>query len=149
MEGPPRGPTIAPWASRRYGGGARASPGPPPLVARGRGLLVQLAAHLADLVAQLRGVLEAQLLGGDEHLLLELDDRALELGRRHVDALLAAAASALGHLALAHQELGDVGDALDDRLRRDPVLLVVRTLDLAAAVGFVDRLAHRVGLLVG
>ena len=46
--------------------------------------LPQVAAQLAQLVAQLRGVLEAQLLGGREHLLLELDDHPLELVLRHL-----------------------------------------------------------------
>src|SRR4051794_4705465 len=41
--------------------------------------LAQLAAQLADLVAQARGVLEAQVVGRRQHLLLELDDRLLEL----------------------------------------------------------------------
>ena len=86
---------------------------------------VQLAPQLADLVAQLGGVLEAQLLGRGEHLLLELDDRRLDLGRRHVDLLLAPAAALGRDLGVRHQELRDVGDALDDRLRRDAVLLVV------------------------
>ena len=36
-----------------------------------------------------------------------------------------------------------------DRLRRDPVLLVVSELDRAAAVGLAHRRPHRVGLLVG
>ena len=38
---------------------------------------------------------------------------------------------------------------LRDRLRRDAVLLVVGELDLAPAVGLVDRPLHRVGHLVG
>ena len=40
--------------------------------ARGLRGLVELAPELADLVAQPRGVFEAQLLGRGEHLLLEL-----------------------------------------------------------------------------
>src|SRR3954447_20760245 len=48
----------------------------------GRG--VELAAQIADLVAELRGVLEAQVLGCREHLLLELHDRALELLPAHI-----------------------------------------------------------------
>ena len=67
------------------------------LIARRRQLggrrLVELVAQVADLVAQLRRVLEPQLLGGREHLLLELDDRRLDLVRLHVDALLAPAAA--------------------------------------------------------
>src|SRR5215210_5682735 len=50
-----------------------------------------LASQLADLVAQPRRVLEAQVLGGGEHLLLELDDRLLDLGERHVLRLRALA----------------------------------------------------------
>src|SRR3954452_598444 len=108
--------------------------------------------QLADLVAQARGVLEAQVLGGGEHLLLELDDRLLHLGQREVlglDALAVAAPPALRRLALGLEELGDVADALDDRRRRDPVLLVVGDLDRAAARGLRDRRAHRGRLLVG
>ena len=41
----------------------------------------ELAPELLDLVAQLRGVLEPQLLGGGEHLLLERDHELLELAR--------------------------------------------------------------------
>src|SRR5215213_2035747 len=48
---------------------------------RGPRRLVELAPQLADLVAQPCRVLEAQLLGRGEHLLLELDDRRLDLGR--------------------------------------------------------------------
>ena len=40
-------------------------------------------AQRLDLVAQLRGVLEAQLLGRREHLLLERDDELLDLLARH------------------------------------------------------------------
>ena len=47
------------------------------------------------------------------------------------------------------EELGDVRDPLDDRLGRDPVLLVVGDLDRPAPVGLVDRRPHRRGLLVG
>ena len=46
---------------------------------RRRGL--ELAAELLDLVTELRRILEAQLLGGGEHLLLELDDQLLHLVR--------------------------------------------------------------------
>src|SRR3712207_1492645 len=48
---------------------------------RGR---VELSPEIADLVAELGRVLEAQVLGGGEHLLLELDDRRLDLRRGHV-----------------------------------------------------------------
>src|SRR4051794_13573783 len=81
--------------------------------AGGRAQVLEVAAQLADLVAQPGGVLEAQLVGGDEHLLLELDDRALEVLHGHrVDVALAPARALLGHLRVALQELGDVRDAL-------------------------------------
>src|SRR3954453_5158502 len=119
----------------------------------GRGNLcgrLQLAPQVLDLVAQLGRVLEAQLLGGGEHLLLELDHELLDLGRLHVDLLVGAPAAALGgHLGVRHQELRDVRDALDDRLGRDAGLLVLGDLDRPATVGLVDRRAHRRGLLVG
>ena len=50
---------------------------------------------------------------------------------------------------LEREELGDVADALQDRLRRDAVLLVVGELDRAPAVRLVERLLDRLGLLVG
>src|SRR3954470_11304838 len=112
----------------------------------------ELPPQLADLVAQARGVLEAQVLGGGEHLLLKLDDRLLHLGERQVlglDALAVAAPPALRRLALGLQELGDVADALDDRRGRDPVLLVVGDLDRAPASRLLDGRAHRRRLLVG
>ena len=56
---------------------------------------------------------------------------------------------ALRDLGLEREEVGHVGDALADRLRRDAVLLVVGDLDGAAAVGLVDRLPHGRRLLVG
>src|SRR5437879_9307503 len=49
-----------------------------------RNCLIELQLEVTNLVAQLGGVLEAQLLGGREHLLLELDDRLPDLGWRHV-----------------------------------------------------------------
>src|SRR3954471_13454772 len=112
----------------------------------------QLAAQLADLVAQPRRVLEAQILGRGEHLLLELDDRLLHLGQRHVLRLRAPTVGpppALRRLALGLQELRDVADALDDRRRRDAVLLVVGELDRAPAGRLVDLRPHRRRLLVG
>src|SRR5262249_17736690 len=94
----------------------------------------ELAAKIFDLVAQLGGVLEAELLGGGEHLLLELDDQLLELRRRHAFDVLAAAPALRRRDSrrLQRQELGDVGHTLDDRLRRDSVFLVVRELDRPA-----------------
>src|SRR5271166_395389 len=117
--------------------------------------LRQIAAQLAQLVAQLRRVLEAQLVGGSRHLLLELDHEPLELVLWHLSPAGARAAPARApfaparHLGLGLQELRDVGDALDDRRRRDPVLLVVGELDRAPAVGLRDGCLHRARLLVG
>ena len=89
----------------------------------------ELAPQLLDLVAELGRVLEAELLGGGEHLLLERDHELLELVSRHaLDLGLAAATAARNRRRLEREELGDVGDALDDRLGGDPVLLVVREL---------------------
>src|SRR5262249_17725132 len=50
----------------------------------------ELAAELLDLIAELRRVLESELLGGGEHLLLERDHELLELGLVHSLDLLAA-----------------------------------------------------------
>src|SRR6478735_1512236 len=61
--------------------------------------LAQLAPDLADLVAKAGRVLEAEVLGGREHLLLELDDRLLHLRERQL-ALLAGAAALGAALAL-------------------------------------------------
>ena len=55
----------------------------------------QLAAQLLDLVSQLGGILEPELLGRGEHLLLELDDQPVDLLRlQPFDLGLAAAAPA-------------------------------------------------------
>src|SRR4051794_23112673 len=110
----------------------------------------QLPPQLLDLVAQLRRVLEAQLLGRREHLLLEGDDEALQLRAVHALHLAAPAAALPGHRGrLERQELRDVGDALDDRLRHDPVLLVVGELDPPAPLRLLERLLDRLGHLVG
>src|SRR3954468_8571095 len=114
--------------------------------------LRELAPQLPNLVAQARRVLEAEVLCGGEHLLLELDDRLLHLGERQVlglDPLAVAAPPALRRLALGLQELRDVADPLDDRRRRDAVLLVVGDLDRAPAGRLLDGRAHRRRLLVG
>src|SRR6478735_5014166 len=118
-------------------------------VARRRRRRIQIAPQVADLVAQLGRVLEAQLLRGGEHLLLELAHRLLDLRRCHVGLRLAAPPALGRDLGVRHQELRDVRDALDDRLRGDPVLLVVGDLDRAAAIGLLERRLHRRGLLVG
>src|SRR5215210_8569314 len=77
--------------------------------------LVQLPSQRLDLVAQLGRVLEAEIIGRGEHLLLQLDDRAADLLGGHALGLTAAAAAAGGHLRLRHQEVGDVRDPLLDR----------------------------------
>ena len=103
--------------------------------------VAQLSPQLADLVAQLRRVLEAEVVGGGDHLLLELDDHPLQLVLWHFLGLRtggAALAPPLRHLRLRLQELGDIGDPLDDRGSGDPVLLVVGELDLAPPVGLRD-----------
>src|SRR3972149_7677136 len=53
----------------------------------GRRRREQLPAQLLDLVSELGGVLEAQLLGGRVHLLLEGDDEPLELPGAHAPTL--------------------------------------------------------------
>ena len=53
--------------------------------------VAQLAPQLVDLVAQPRGVLEAEIGGRLVHLLLERLDQAAELGRREIAELVAAA----------------------------------------------------------
>ena len=86
----------------------------PSLHARG----VEVSAQLLDLVAELGGVLEPELLSRREHLLLELDDQLLDLLGRHalVAALAAPAPPGDVRLRVEREELGDVGDALLDRL---------------------------------
>ena len=109
-----------------------------------------VAADALDLVAQLGRVLEPQLLGRLEHLLLERDRELLELVARHALHLVAATAARARHVRLVErEELGDVGDALDDRERLRPVLLVVRELHVAAAVRLLERALDRLGHLVG
>src|SRR3954462_9089533 len=77
----------------------RAPPGGPGRSVAGRGgHRLELAPQVADLVAQLRRVLEAPLLGRRQHLLLQPHHRLLDLRWLHVDALLAAPAAALGRL---------------------------------------------------
>src|SRR5664279_458834 len=123
-------------------------------LARGRFLgadLLEVATQLAQLVAQLCRILEAQLIGGRDHLLLQLDLHPLELVPGHLGcpAPDGAALAAPRHLGLPLQELRDVRYSLDDRRGRYAVLLVVGELDLAAAIGLGDRGAHRACLLVG
>src|SRR5581483_5975503 len=111
---------------------------------------LQLLAEVRHLVAQARRVLEPELLGRFVHLLLEAADQALELLCRHLRAVAAPPAPVgLGSLPRVdrHREQ-DVRNLLADRLRVDAVLAVERHLDLAAALGFGDGRAHRVGHLV-
>src|SRR3954469_3867109 len=147
----PRKPACNPAANRRrrtlhHATAEGYQPGP---ALSGRFDLVELAPQDLDLVAQLGRVLEAEVVGGGQHLLLELHDRAGDLLRRHALLVRGAAAAparpALRHpaAALLREEVGDVGDALLDALRRDAVVEVVLNLDRAAAVGLGDRLLHR------
>ena len=119
---PSRCDAFAAWRGRNEG------PRSGPRLGQG----VQLAAELLDLVAKLGRVLEPELLGGREHLLLERDHELLQLLARHALDLALATPTARRHgRGLEREELGDVGDALHDRLGRDPVLLVVGELHLA------------------
>src|SRR3989442_15892718 len=103
---------------------------------RGPGRGYQFAAELLDLVAKLGGILEPELLRRSEHLFLQLDDELLEVARRQPFEVLAASATlrAGNRRRLEREELGDVGDSLDDRFRCDPVFLVVGELHRATAV---------------
>src|SRR3954447_3387566 len=65
---------------------------------------VQLLAKGLDLVPQLGGVLEAEVVGRREHLLLQLHDRPPELLGGHPLGVAAPATSARGHLRLRHEE---------------------------------------------
>src|SRR6266536_2592763 len=121
----------------------------------------QLAAQVGDLVAEPGRVLEAQVLGGLVHLLLERGDEPHQVvlwhpadrrlppaapaaaARRGRGAALARAAARRRALLLAAQRLDDVGDPLAHRLRVDAVGLVVLDLELAAPVGLADGAAHR------
>src|SRR5207245_3890814 len=96
------GSSPAPSAPRRYASRAQSRAehdlrfnlnGPLRRAVRisGRSQGEQLAPQLLDLVAELRRVLEAQLLRRREHLLLQLDHQTLELLARHPLDLLAAA----------------------------------------------------------
>src|SRR5262245_34993260 len=112
----------------------------PPSLARLEPVLAylgELPPQVAKLVSQLRGVLEAQVVGGCRHLLLQLDGHPLELVLRDLLRLGGAgsprAPPAARNLRLGLEELGDVGNALDDGRGRDPVSLVVAQLDLAPA----------------
>ena len=103
-----------------------------------------------DLVAKLGGVLEPELLRRREHLFLELDDELLEVARGQPFEILASAAAlrARNGRRVERQELGDVGDSLDDRFRRDPMLLVVGELHRATAVRLAERAFDRFGAFV-
>src|SRR5205823_1553454 len=89
-----RSSTASPRSTRdRSGSGSKR-----PSLSGRNGL--QLAAELLDLVAQLGRILEAELLGGHVHLLLERDDQLLELVRGHALDVALAAASARWHMGL-------------------------------------------------
>src|SRR5207244_11258436 len=85
----------------------------------------EIVAELLDLVADPGSLLEAEVLGGEDHLLLELDDHLLQLVRALDTLRRAAAAPARRTTRLHRQELGHVGDSLLHRLGGDPVLLGV------------------------
>src|SRR3954464_9316208 len=72
---------------------------------------LQLAPQRLDLVTQLGCVLEAQIVGGEKHLLLQLHDRLLDLLRRHSLFALASMTALAGprHLRVERQEVGHVG----------------------------------------
>src|SRR5215213_5231942 len=96
---------------------------------------MELPAKFLDLVSELGRVLKAEL---------------LDLLGTHALHLPAPAAAPPGDgRRLEREELGYVGDALDDRLRRDAVLLVVAELDVAATVRLVDGALDRLRQLVG
>src|SRR3954466_11166852 len=91
--------------------------------------LLQLPVESLDLVAELGGVLEAEVLRGGQHLLLQLHHRLADLLGRHALGFAVTPGARGRHLGFDRQEIGDVGDTFLDRLRRDPVLLVVGHLD--------------------
>src|SRR6476660_1100046 len=129
------GPRHARWRRDRTSGDA------------GLSELAELLAELVHLVTQARGVLEPKIPCGLVHLLLEPLDQPLEFLRgdalrRLEDPLLSRRARG-GFLPAKRQQ--DVGHLLADGLRVDPMLLVVRELDLSAALRFADRGSHRVG----
>ena len=98
-----------------------------------------------DFVAQICGALEFELLRRFFHLGGEVGDELLLFGRRQL-ALLARDAVELGLggiLGFLFADFDEVTDAFLYRLRRDTVFAVVRRLNLAAAVGLVDRRPHR------
>src|SRR6476660_1164495 len=86
---------------------------------------VEVRSELLELVADPGRLLEAEIVGRCEHLLLELYDELLELLRRLGRGLIAAAPTAAGRIRLHRQELGHVGDPLRDHRGGDAVLLVV------------------------
>src|SRR5687768_9238257 len=68
--------------------------------------LVELAPQALDLVAQLRGVLESQLVRRQEHLLLELDHGPRDLLRAHgLDIRALSPPAALRDLGLEREEI--------------------------------------------
>src|SRR4051794_37833274 len=83
------------WARRGSRWMVRCSPdqrsGPPPLSPAPRLYLLQLPVQGLDLVAKLGGVLEAEVLGGGQHLLLQLHHGLADLLGRHALGLPVAA----------------------------------------------------------
>src|ERR1700681_142057 len=104
--------------------------------------------QLPDLVPQGGRFFELQALGGGFHFFFQAADA---LGEWEIDVAgqFGEAGGAGGvEVEVAH---GDqrVVDVLQDGRRFDAVLLVVEALPDAAALGFVERLFHRVGEAVG
>src|SRR5712691_3520382 len=95
-------------------------------------------------IAQFRRPLELQVAGRFLHLTFEILDQALDLVRRQPGGQRGDRFFN-GFLLL----LLEVVDGLYDAGRRDAVFLVVGDLDVATAVGLVDRPLHRAAYRVG
>ena len=86
--------------------------------------------EVADLIAEDRGALELERLGGREHLGAQLLDGRGKIAERRVGG-----GRELARLVL--ERSGDLADRLDDRLWGDAVGPVVLALQLSPASGFV------------
>src|SRR5262245_12421770 len=106
-------------------------PGPPRASRPCAGRLHQnlLLPEIADPVADRGRLLEVQLLGGAAHLLLEPLELLLHLLGGPVERLrLRGGRLGDAHVVALPYRSEDLVDGLDDRLRSDAVLLVVRLL---------------------
>src|SRR5207302_9608745 len=104
---------------------------------------LELLTQGLDLVAELGRVLEAEVVSREQHLLLELHDRARDLFRLHAVPVAAPRAPAApGDLGFERQEVRDVGDPLPDRLGRGRALLEIRRPDRPQPAGLADRTSH-------